>query len=451
MRRVGAILLALPIALSAAAGPPSDAEASHRKPNVLFIVTDDQRSGLQVMPDTRRLFRRQGVEFANAFATTPLCCPARASILSGRYAHNHGVRRQTEGDNLDPSSTLQHVLRNAGYQTAIFGKYLNGWALDRNPPSFDRWATFLNSHKYEGVLWNVDGTIKSIDEYSTRFIGRRAKRFVREAEAEDARPWFMYLAPPAPHRPFTPEHQYERARVPPWMGNPAVFEEDRTDKPAFVSGLGQVDYETGARWRRKQFRTLMSLDDVIAELFETLEKHRERNTLAVFISDNGYLWGEHGLGRKGLPYTDSIEIPMLLRWPGRVPGGLEDTRLAANIDLYPTVLEAAGLTAAAPHEPDGHSLLDPAWERDRILLEYFRDPEMYPGLPEWASIRTHDWQYVQYYDAQGAPFREYYDLTYDPWQLDNLYGDPYPENDPDAAALTLELEELRKCAGSECP
>jgi arylsulfatase A-like enzyme len=170
--------------------------------------------------------------------------------------------------------------------------------------------------------------------------------------------------------------------------------------------------------------------------------------IAFFLSDNGFMWGEHGLTRKGHPYTHSIKMPLLLRWPGHVAPGSRDGRFAANIDLAPTILDAAGITPLAPM--DGKSLLQ-AWSRRYLFTEMFR-----PGDDKaagWASVRTKRMQYVEYYDDSRTRvvFREYYRLDWDPWQLTNLLRDGNPANNPDTARLHRLLRIYRACGGSACP
>ena len=184
-----------------------------RRPNVLVLVTDDARAEtLQAMPKTRRWLADGGVTFTQGFATTPSCCPSRASILSGRYVHNHGVLRQQLGERLDQRTTLARHLKDAGYRTAMAGKFLNRWSLRRPPPHFDRYAQ-ANGGYYD-QLWQVDGDLRRVPTYSTTFIGDQALAYLEEFEGDDDRPWFLYLAPFAPHDPRVPEPSYAGATFP---------------------------------------------------------------------------------------------------------------------------------------------------------------------------------------------------------------------------------------------
>ena len=424
-----------------------------RRPNVLIIVTDDQRSGLQVMPATRRIFRAGGRNFTHAYATTPTCCPSRASIFTGNYAHNHGVTNNDRARRLDHRRTLQHKLRKHGYHTAIFGKFLNRWPVSRRPPFFDDWAiTSASPDKvYYGGKWNVNGEMHTVSKYSTTFIRRQTLRFLdrRERGKRDSRPWLTYVTVAAPHGPFTSEPKYDDARVPGWKGNPAVFEKNRSDKPPYV--LAQHHgYREGKTSRRKQFRTLMSVDDLTKAVFRKLNRYGEtKNTLAFFISDNGRMWSEHGLAGKTVPYRPSVGIPLLMRWPGKVSRGSSDSRLAANIDIAPTVLDAVGLWRRRIR--DGRSLLAGGWDRKWLLGEYSvgeHDP-----TPTWGSIFNEKYQYTEYYTSGSSTptFSEYYDLEKDPWELRNVLGDGDPLNNPDVVKLSNRLAKEKHCRRSSCP
>jgi arylsulfatase A-like enzyme len=446
--------------LSAPEGAAQPADALPPLPNVVIIVTDDQREGLEVMPKTQRLLGEKGVTFENAFATTPLCCPARASIMTGRYSHNTDVHTEADAAKLDQETTLQHYLQKAGYRTALFGKYLNSWRVKDEPPYFDEWAFFNRSKSsYLHGKWNVDGDVKRIHRYSTTYLRRKATRFVEERdETAPTQPWFMYLAPSAPHRPFIPQERYRKAKVGRWQRNPAILEADRSDKPNYVQ-IQDIPLTVGRKTRAGQFRTLMSIDDMVAAVVRKLRDAGELGeTFIFYISDNGLMWGEHGLRRKAVPYMPSVHIPFLMRVPGTGVATV-DQRLVGNIDIAPTVMEATGLQAtAAPM--DGRSLLD-EFARERILMEYFdeKTPEGRSRFdaPSWASLQTRVYQYTEYYsptDHATLQFRELYDLHADPYQLVNLLGDADSGNDPpplEVQSLSVQLARDRLCSGIEGP
>jgi len=438
-------------------GQGAPAEAAVPRPNVLLILTDDQRTDtMHVMPRTLSWFQQHGTTYSNAFATTPLCCPSRANIMTGQYAHNTGVDNNYEAEDLDQRSTIQAYLKGAGYHTGIAGKFLNAWDLKVNPSYFDRWA--IQNHGYSGRPYNIDGKRKLVKKYTTDFIRKQALRFLRWFERDDDRPWYLHLNPFAPHHPYTPARRHRKAKVGGWGLNPAVLETDQTDKPPVVQ-TWNITRKEARRTRRQQLRSLLAVDQLVSRILEEMQRLGEQDTIAIFMSDNGFFWGEHGLIDKRWPYMQSARIPMLVRWPGHVAQGATDERLAATIDVLPTFLEAAGVEPDEDTYPvDGRSLLQPG-TRDRLLIEHFVDP-LIPSIPDWASIVTTDSQYVEYYDettGEAVTFREYYDLVADPWQLDNLLRDD-DEADPSPRAVTgssVQLSRDRRCVGTSgaggCP
>ncbi len=435
-------------------GPPPaglEAQAGTAPPNVLIIVTDDQRWDTvtpEVMPHTRRWFHEGGRAYPNAFATTPVCCPSRSTIMTGQYAHNHGVRGNGVSrmgiQHLRHDRTLQYHLRRAGYRTAIMGRYLNGWSVAHDPPHFDEWAILRRG--YRNVEFNLNGQTRPVRRYVTDFLADRAARFVAGAAGdEDTRPWFLLVTPTAPHRPFPPAARHRRAHVGPVPRTPAFLEADRRDKPPYVQDLHATVAEARAE-RRGQLRALMAVDDLVGRVMSTLaETGQLRDTLAIFVSDNGYLLGEHHIIGKRAPYTESIRIPMAMHWPKGVEGGHEDPRIVTTVDIAPTVLGAAGI--APDHELDGRSVLSGSWSRDRLLTEHWRG---HPNpTPHWASLRTSTYHYIEYYGDGRVQAWEYYDLIRDPYQVDNLLGDGDPSTDPPGLmAIRGQLLLDRVCAGT---
>ena len=430
------------------------ASSQDDRPNVLIIVTDDQRERdeMLVMPKTLQIFGEGGTRFTHAFASTPQCCPSRASIFTGRYAHNTGVRRNQDGPKLNEMTTLQRYLqKQAGYKTALVGRYLNSWDVADDPPFFDRWALF--NAGYFDKEFNVNGDVTRVTTYATDFIAEQSMTFLEEFDAEaDETPWLMYVTVSAPHFPFHSSARYAEAEVPEWPTNPALEEDNVGDKAGFVANSG-FPAERGLPVYEKRLRTLMSADDAVGALFDKLaELGEDEETLAFFVSDNGFLLGEHGLYAKRLPYTESIQIPFFVRWPGRVEAGAIDDRLVGNIDIAPSVLDVARLPAELQLEQDGRSLFGPI-ERTRFLTEQWGS--WHVGRPTWASIRTHEYQYIQYYYKNGElRFREFYDLTTDPWQTNNVLGDADPDNDPMPVVirqLEAQVERDRTCSGLTCP
>jgi arylsulfatase A-like enzyme len=225
-----------------------------------------------------------------------------------------------------------------------------------------------------------------------------------------------------------------------------VRERDRSDKPAYVLKW-KARIDDGRRVRRGQFRTLMSVDDLVDELFQALADAGElEDTIAFYLSDNGFQWTEHRMLGKWSPYRHAVSIPLLMRRPGGEGAGTVDERLVANIDIAPTILDTAGIPQAG--EPmDGRSLLDDTARR-RILLEAWG----YPTDQRWASLRTDRYTYVEYYPLEepGVLFREYYAAD-DRWELRNLFGDGKPSNDPRKQVLHQRLKAARTCAGTDGP
>ena len=394
------------------------------------------------MPETKRLFAEQGVTFTDAYATTPTCCPSRATLFSGRYAHNHGVLT-SEGRSykaLDHETTVQRYLQDAGYTTALMGKFLNNWHL-RTPPYFDHYVIpkYAGRRMYRGNTWSVDGRVVEKKDYTTDFLARRAVRFINSAEGQ-SEPWFLVINVPAPHKPYLPAGRHRERPVSELVMNPAMTETDRSDKPPYVSEK-EVSLDFIREVRALQLRTLLSVDELVADVFGALgEKANE--TLSIFLSDNGYIWGEHGVNGKRYPYSASVRVPLLLRWPEQVQAG-EDARLVGVLDIAPTLLEAAGVSESA--EMDGWSLLG-SHKRDRILLEYWSRANR-PDA-DWASFLTHSYQYIETYDEGAETFYEYYDLQKDPYQLENMFT---AEGQLDRGALAARLAADKVCSGTSGP
>ncbi|HVF52171.1 MAG TPA: sulfatase [Actinomycetota bacterium] len=450
---VVALLLGIAPATGSPRAPVSDRQATDGRPNILVIVTDDQRyeDTLQVMDATVEWFRGGGTSFSQAFATTPLCCPSRASIMTGQYAHNHGVKDNYSVPALDHDSTVQRYLHDAGYRTGLVGKFFNVWPLLENPPYFDRWAICAPCG-YGGRPYSIDGLLtKPVQRYSTSYIRNRAVDLLSEFEGEDDRPWYLYVAPFAPHSPAIPAKRFARAPIPEWEQTPAIRELDTSDKPDHVrSGFTASRYARNLRAR--QLRSLMSVDRMVAVIRRTLEALGEdEDTLAIFLSDNGQLLGDHGVLGKRLPYTESIQIPLMMRWPGHVPTGSVESSLVTTVDIAPTILDAAGIDPEPTRPLDGRPLLARP-TRSLLFFEHWSD--RYRGFSDWASIRTKEYQYVEYYDVEERSqivFREYYDLRDDPWQLTNLLADGEDGNDPPVAHLEALIALYDNCVGALCP
>lgn len=471
MRRrtlAGALALAtvVPLLVVGAASAPAQLAPTGggaEPPNVLIVVTDDHRVGegaLGILSETVTRFGDAGRRFKRAYATTPTCCPSRASILTGQYSHNHRVRDNQDTEKLDQTTTLEFNLKRAGYATAIFGKFLNDW--EGQPPYFDRWAIPEpgEGNRYRDGWWNVNGNSEFVTEYSADWLGDLTIDHLEILEADDDQPWFTYVAPHAPHAPYVPAERHQNAEMPTFEGNPAVFEKDRSDKPGYVR-RHSADFADAQRIADLQLKTLLAVDEMMARIDDALtELGEHENTLVFFIGDNGYTWGEHGLLGSGVsknsPYLPSVRVPMLMRWPAGVEAGTRERRLTANIDIAPTIYDATQLNTEVEHVTDGRSLLNTGWQRDWLLLEKL-DPRNRHTFPTWRAIVGRNKQYIETYSTSTneVKFREFYDFESDPWQLENLLGDRDPANDPADTRLHRKLVAFRACAGRKgarpCP
>jgi arylsulfatase A-like enzyme len=339
------------------------------------------------------------------------------------------------------SQTIQAELSEAGYRTALVGKFFNEWFTA--PPYFDQWAMQVRPavKTYYDARFNVGGDLLDVPDHSTNYTEEQAIGFLNGFEADDSRPWFMQISPYAPHPPATPEPEHAFAPVPAWERNPAV-KEDLRDKPSWVQDVWSN--RRGARsLRLNQLRSLMGVDDMVGNVFDTLNELGERDTLAIFMSDNGFMWLEHGLTGKRAAYNESVRIPFFVRWPEHIMGGTKSTKIIGNIDVAPTVYEATGIQPA--YQLDGRSIWEP--RRSEILLEHL-DPAS-QQVPLWRSIWRPDRQYIE--SGSNYEIREYYGPT-DPWQTRNLFGNATVGDEPaDAEALAARVADYAECAGETCP
>lgn len=433
-RRAGAAAAPALVLAALVLAAPGVARAQDRPPDVVVIVTDDQRAdSLWAMPILDRDLLAEGAAFSNAFVVNPICCPSRASILTGAWSHTTGVYRQTPPfgrvEAFRDGSTLATWLDDAGYTTGLFGKYLDGYqhrALTGViPPGWDRWVAFVHS-TYLDYKLTVDGEVRSFGsapaDYSTDVLAAEAVAFVREAEG----PLFLYFAPAAPHGPAPPAPGDEDAfaDLPPWRP-PSYDEADVSDKPSWVRALPTLAPERRAEvdaLRRNQYGALLSVDRAVGELIAALrETGRLDNTLILYTSDNGLAWGEHRWTKKEAPYEEVIRVPLVARWDaGGVEPGSSPTELALNVDLAPTIAEAVGIAAPGA---EGRSLLPllrgepvPDWRED-FLVEHLAGTN---PVPTYCAVRSTEWAYVRYTTGE----EELYDLTADPSELENLATDP---------------------------
>ena len=459
-------------------------------PNVILILADDLDARLLEehpadYPNLGRL-AAEGATFENAFVTDPLCCPSRATILRGQYAHNHeilgnwwprgGSRKFRELGRED--STVATWLQDEGYRTVLIGKYMNGYEGTRVPPGSDDWYAIAGD--YRSTRLNENGEIAYHDpahHHLDDVLAEKAAGYVRSAASDDE-PFFMWLGTQAPHAPATPAPRHADALADVSLPEPPSFDEaDVSDKPDWISDNPPL----GRRWTasmedlyRKRLQSMLAVDEMIGQLVNTLRQSGElSDTYIFFTSDNGYHMGQHRLTTgKWTAYEEDIRVPLIVRGPG-VPEGEKLEHLVLNNDLAPTFAQLGG--AEAPSFVDGRTLgpllrEDPppvAEWRSAFLVEAATelggveaDPTVGDGSPElplsgdpspegrWGhpaleALRTEEGLYVEYETGE----RELYDLKKDPYQLDNRYGMAGPDLTGRAEGW---LEALRGCAGAAC-
>ena len=535
-RRPTAICIALALTVAAAAGLAAAAEArpadsgEGKRPNILVVMTDDMAAtDLALMPKTRQLLAAKGTTFADAIDSFPLCCPARATFITGQYAHNHGVK-----GNFAPfgwygmkkrGNTLPAWLQDAGYRTALIGKWLNGYgAKDAHgevPKGFDIWRGLLDvsAYDYSNFVMNVDGALRAwgdkdfarklvefaiieVDDepdslqsifakleelfgprpysywgadteeaYSPDVTGEITEKLVRK-EGDRKKPFFIWWTPAAPHREDVattlmgrpgpdprPAPRYEEVSQGYTLPRPPNFNEaDTSDKSSNFQAKApaltdeqiaqlQLDYEGRAG-------SMLAVDDHVGKLVKTLKKTGQlKNTMIVFLSDNGWLQGEHRIpGDKFLPYEESLKVPLVIRGPG-VPKNQTVKGQVSNIDFAPTLVDMAD--AEAGRTMDGVSLLptiaNPKKRPKRVieieaLAPLFEEPVPVNAWDRpYTGVRTDRYTYVVWTETGE---KELYDRQTDPYQLTNLAGDPAYAAIQDE--LSAKLDQLEDCRGKAC-
>jgi len=428
------------LALTAAGGTSSPA-AAHERWNVVVILSDDERYDAQpTMRNARRLLASDGVTFTEFHVTTSECCPSRASILSGQYAHHHGVVEnfgRASYPAFDDSSTLATWLHGAGYRTALVGKYLNDYTIfgkHRVPPGWDTWATMdsVPEESYYDYTLNLGGRLvrhgSAPSDYSTTVLTRHALQFLRRGDPKQ--PFFLYFAPIAPHLPATPAPRDVGSLhwLPP-LREPSFNERDLSDKPwrawhaRPLSPRGRRYVEDGVR--RRQLESLRALDRSIAQIVGVLRERRLLDQTVIFyLSDNGFLLGEHRLGGKIWPYEESTHVPLVVRVPWSQGRGTSNDNLVLNIDLASTIAHLAGVKPNRPQDGRSFSGLlhgeKQPWRVD-FLVEYRGQNVLRQGGPSrFKAVRDRRFLYVEY----DRGWRELYDHLVDPYELRNVAGSP---------------------------
>jgi N-acetylglucosamine-6-sulfatase len=466
------------------------------RPNIVVVLVDDMDAMTMplwdALPQTRAAIADRGMTFTNAFAPDPVCCPARASLLTGRYAHNAGVLTEHpvyDGysafvDSGNQDHTIATQLQSVGYRTSFAGKYLNGYELNPSavPPGWDEWfglsGGFLDGYGYQV---NHNGTMElhgnADADYVTDVLAGEADSFLASTESNDGQPFFLFVATSAPHAAIPParrhaDHPFADDELP---RHPNFDEADVTDKPEWlrsgVPPLAAAQIDNQQKQYRRMMGSMLAVDDLVARTVAQLDRGRELDsTILVFTSDNGFNFGAHRLDQKMAPYEESIRVPFAMAGPG-VPHSTE-TAMVLHTDVTPTLLDFAGVSAS--DTVDGRSLRplltgsDEPW-RDDFLVElngtynpyfYYHTLANVQGyisgggvvtVPTYRGLRTEQYLYVRWYGGVEHEF-ELYDLVADPWELTNLLATP--EGAAEHVALVAELEarldELVDCAGFSC-
>src|SRR5215204_3917030 len=456
-----AMALSVLLSLSVSGSIPEDAQALTAKPNIVFILTDDMRKDdMMYMPKTRSVLKAKGMSFSNTFVSNALCCPSRATIMRGQYAHNTGVwtnenvagpaaggqAYRNKGNEKDNVATR---LDAAGYRTALIGKYLSGIKNKTFvPPGWDYWFSTWGDRyfRYEA---NDQGTIRHFgtkaSDYRTDVESRTTRMFI-ETSVAGGKPFFAYVAPKAPHSPSTPaprdRHAYDGLKAP---RLPSFNERNVSDKPPWIRKLPRLSDAKKAKIdnnAEKRAESLQAVDDLVAGVVGKLsEEGVLGNTYIFFTSDNGEHEGEHRIkGYKWRPYEEDIHMPLVVRGPG-IAAGSTTYKLALNTDYLPTFTDLAGVQR--PPYVDGRSLrpvLDgsvTSW-RSAILLEAAANysPAAYYGIRTVSTNSITRRKYVEY--AGGA--RELYNLESDAYELATKYNATSPPT-----GLASRLKVLKSC------
>jgi arylsulfatase A-like enzyme len=446
--------LAFLVALILVASPLfADSAASKRRPNLLFIITDDQRydalgvvqkeQGEQARwswfktPNMDRL-ANEGVRFRNAFVVHSLCSPSRASFLSGQYGHVNGV---VDNSTHFPSNSMNQakILRDAGYKTAYVGKFHMAFQAER--PGFDYVASYTSQGEYYGSTFLVNGIPKKATNWVDDVATDYALDFIRNHRSD---PWMMMLGFKAPHTPRQPppraRHRFEGETVkaaanmkvrPSYGKGQRAFKGEEVGKPvetdtdSFGSDPYLMDY----------FRAISAVDDDVGRILDELDALKlADDTLIVFVGDNGYYLGDHGLGDKRSAYDESMRIPILMRYPRSGVQGKVIDEIVLNIDLAPTFLDFAGLPI--PSQMQGASWVpllhgDTSNWRQQFMFVYLFERNL-PATPPMLALRTASAKLIEYPDRKA--WTELFDLKADPHETQNL------ASDPGHAALRKQLE-----------
>jgi len=471
----GSLTAASALALVPGCAPSGpEGRSSGQRPNVVFVLTDDQRwdlLGCQGHPflKTPNLDRLadEGARFANMFVTTSLCSPSRASFLSGLYAHSHGVVNNFTDYPADLSS-FPRVLQAAGYETAYIGKWHMGEQSDEKRPGFDYWASHKGQGKYYDTQFNINGSRMVKKGYYTHRVTDMAVDWLQQ---KHDKPFLLILGHKASHTPFTPEKKYRsiyddieikypktafalqgkpewvKQRIDTWHGIYGPLYGFRKEFP----DTSPESVRHFADFVRSYTATIKSVDDSVGRLYQTLKRIGQLdNTLFIFAGDNGMFLGEHGMTDKRTMHEPSIRVPLLVRYPRLIKPGTVIRQMALNIDVAPSILD---ICSAPPleniHGMSFKQILQGKTEgwRESWYYEYNYE-QQFPYTPNVRGVRTDEWKYVHYPHGDGGPDRhkaELYNLRKDPGETRNLINDPtYGDK---VTELKAELKRLMKEAG----
>ncbi len=451
--------------------------AAEQPRNIIFILSDDHRwDYLRFLPEAPKFLEtpnldrlaREGAHLRNAFVSTSLCSPSRASILTGQYMHHHRV-----ADNQRPEPAgirfFPEYLQTAGRQTAFFGKWHMGHDSDEPRKGFSHWAGFRGQGDYFDPTLNVNGQRRQFKGYSSDVLTDLTLEWLKQ---NDAKPFFVYLSFKAPHFPFepAPRHRgrYDKVAVPypPTMANTA---QNYETQPRWVRerrfSIHGVDHMETGRFDndpvpsfedlvRRYAEAVHTTDENVGRVLKHLEEAGLRDsTLVVYMGDNGFALGEHGFYDKRDAFETSIRVPLLAWAPCLIKPGTVVTQMVQNIDIAATLLEVAKVRppANAP-KMDGRSFLplllgQPVPWRDHILYEYYWEWN-FPATPTTFALRTDRWKYIYYHgvwDKQGL-----YDLQTDPLERHNLINVPAYQEQADTFRRQL-FDELEKSGGLQMP
>ncbi|MBU3674664.1 MAG: sulfatase [Solirubrobacteraceae bacterium] len=528
------------VAVTAVAVAPAQARQAGKgkQPNIVVIMTDDQAlTDVAQLPNVKKLIADQGTSFTQAVDSFPLCCPARATFITGQYAHNHKVVGNFYPYGWygmqDRGNILPAWLQKAGYRTGMVGKWLNGYGAQtqdvkgEKPKGFDIWRGLLDvsAYDYYNFVMSIDGKKNAYwgdKDFASKLVkfgniqtipkdepvyGKVIQRLIElfgpppykywgtekekdytvdvtgnvfnglvAAEKNQKKPFFLWWSPAAPHRedvattimkrpgpdPRAPKRYIARSKsfklpqgMPSFNQDEASFSKLPPNMTEYLKPLTQAEIDQLQLDYEGRIGSLLAVDDHVKKIVATLKKTGQyKNTMIVFTSDNGWLQGQHRVpGDKFLPYEESVKVPYIIAGPG-IPKGKTVDGQVSNVDFAATILDAAG--AKAGRTQDGVSLIpvakNPATRPDRaILLEAPEPLFASASMPNnkwdkaYKGVRTGDWKYVIYRDS-GA--EELYDLKADPYEINNLAGDPaYAAT---KARLIAKLEQLKECSGSAC-